>query len=222
MRIVCLGGVVLGLICLLVVVLVGVLILVEVLLQQLIVLILLLIDCSVLVWFRLLLWLSRLLKFLKLLHEDLMGQAANSLLILWLVLVLLLLLVLAFDILRILLLMLSQWHLVLAGHCVRSTAVLLLRILLHLHLLTLKCVLQLLRSRLALPCSAITLLGETLLALQLGDQLGVLQLLRLLRLWCTWKPERSGSTHGLGSFILFLLADHLVELDLMHVRVDGL
>lgn len=70
---------------------------------------------------------------------------------------------------------------------------------------------------------AIALLGEALLALQLRDQLGILHLLSVLRLWCAWKCKSSSSTHRLGaSFTRLLLTDHLVELDLVHVGVDGL
>lgn len=81
--------------------------------------------------------------------------------------------------------MLHQRHLVLAGHRELSSGILLLCLLL-LHLLPLKGVLQLLGRLLALPCGAIALLGEALLALQLCNKLRVLQLLILQRLCCTW------------------------------------
>lgn len=53
--------------------------------------------------------------------------------------------------------------------------------------------------------------------------MGILHLLSLLRHWSAWKRKCGCSTHRLGaSFVRLLLTDHLVELDLVHIRVDGL
>lgn len=108
-------------------------------LLEVVVLILLLINWHIRTRLSLLLWLPLLLKFLKLLHEDLRGQATNGLLLLCLVLVVLRFLVLAFEILSIVLLMLSHWQLVLYGHCELASVLLLCLLLqLHLHLLPLE------------------------------------------------------------------------------------